>query len=134
MTWGRPDLDYETNLRHLSPDYTDADHTADSESGSVAVQLIPQLSAVDYRGLKKLEVPVFLFLGRYDYAVSSEVAFEWFENLEAPEKHAIWFEHSAHMMQFEQPGRFVLSLVREVRPVAESTGDLAPEDVAGIGP
>ena len=38
------------------------------------------------------------------------------------------------MMQFEQPGRFVLSLVREVRPVAESTGDLAPEDVAGIGP
>ena len=38
MTWGRPDLDYETNLRHLSPDYTDADHTADSESGSVAVQ------------------------------------------------------------------------------------------------
>lgn len=134
MTWGRPDLDYENSLRALSPEYSDADLRADEQSGAVVMQLIPQLADVDYRGATELDTPVFLFLGRYDYAVSSQIAFDWFNSLEAPCKQAIWFEHSAHMMQFEQPGRFIVSLVQEVRPIAEAAGDVAPEDVAGVGP
>jgi pimeloyl-ACP methyl ester carboxylesterase len=135
MTWGRETLDYETNLRQLSPDYHALDHQADAEgSVGVVMSLIPQLGDTDYRSLTKLDVPVFLFLGRYDHAVSSQIAFDWFETLDAPSKQAIWFEHSAHMMQFEQPGRFVLSLVQEVRPVAEAAGDVAPEDKPGVGP
>lgn len=134
MTWGRSSLNYENNLRSLSPEYSDSDLLADAQSGAVVMQLLPQLGGVDYRGVTELETPVFLFLGRYDHAVSSEIAFDWFSDLEAPYKQAVWFEHSAHMMQFEQPGRFVVSLVQEVRPIAEAAGDVAPEDVAGTGP
>lgn len=134
MTWGRSDLQYEINLRRLSPEYSDEDLVADQGSGAVAMQLIPELERVDYRGLTELQVPVFLLLGRYDHAVSSRIAFDWFNNLDAPFKRAIWFEHSAHMMHFEQPGRFVVSLVQEVRSIAEAAGDAAPEDAPGVGP
>lgn len=133
MTWGRPNLDYENNLRALSPDYTDADLNADSEIINVVVQLLPQLGGVDYRDVTKLEAPLFLFSGRHDYATPSEVSFAWFKDLEAPSKKIIWFEHSAHMMHFEQPGRFIYHLIQDVRPVAVQAGDAAPEDAPGTG-
>jgi hypothetical protein len=46
--------------------------------------------------------------------------------VEAPEKHLVWFEHSGHMPMLEEPGKFLVSLVRVVRPVAERAGDIAP--------
>jgi len=50
----------------------------------------------------------------------------WFETVKAPEKHLVWFEHSAHMPMTEEPGKFLLSLVRYARPIAEKAGDVAP--------
>ena len=134
MAWGRPNLDYETSLRLLSPDYSDADLAADIEAINVVMQLLPQLNDVDYRSLKKLELPIFLFSGRHDYAVPSEVSSTWFEELEAPEKRIFWFEHSAHMIQFEQPGKFVRHLVEDIRPLAVEVGDAAPDDEPGTRP
>jgi hypothetical protein len=46
--------------------------------------------------------------------------------VKAPEKHLVWFEHSAHMPMTEEPGKFLLSLVRCARPIAEKAGDAAP--------
>jgi hypothetical protein len=46
--------------------------------------------------------------------------------VKAPEKQLIWFEHSAHMPMTEEPGKFLLSLVRCARPIAEKAGDVAP--------
>ncbi len=134
MTWGRPNLDYEYNLRPLSPDYTDADLNADSEIINVVVQLLPQLGGVNYRDVTKLEAPVFLFSGRHDYATPSEVSFAWFKDLEAPAKKIVWFEHSAHMMHFEQPGKFIYHLIDDVRPIAVEAGDAAPDDASGTEP
>ena len=134
MAWGRENLDYEHNLRMLSPDYSDADLEASDLVVGVVMQLLPQLSGVDYRNVTELDVPVFLFSGRYDYATPSEVSFEWFENLAAPTKNIVWFEHSAHMMHLEQPGRFIVHLIRDVRPIAVRAGDAAPPDAAGVGP
>ena len=134
MTWGRPTLDYEYNLRPLSPDYDAEDLTADEASGAVVMALLPQLISLDMRDVTALDVPVILFLGRYDYATPSEVAFDWFQELDAPFKQAVWFEHSAHIMQLEQPGRFLTQLVSVARPLAVQAGDAAPEDSPGVGP
>ena len=51
-----------------------------------------------------------------------------FDMVKAPEKHLVWFEHSAHMPMSEEPGKFVLSLVRYARPIAEMSADVAPQE------
>lgn len=57
-------------------------------------------------------VPVFLFLGRYDYNTPSELAASYLDSLQAPLKGVVWFEHSAHFPFFEEPERFRRELVR----------------------
>lgn len=50
--------------------------------------------------------------------------------MEAPEKHLVWFEHSAHIPMTEEPGKFLLSLVRFARPIAEKAGSGEHMDTA----
>ena len=38
----------------------------------------------------------------------------------------VWFDNSAHLPMTEEPGRFLLSLTRYARPIAERAGDTAP--------
>jgi pimeloyl-ACP methyl ester carboxylesterase len=74
--------------------------------------------------------PEWLFaylLGRYDRNVNAEVAAAWFETVQAPEKHLVWFEHSGHIPVTEEPGKFLMSLVRYARTIAEKAGDKALE-------
>jgi proline iminopeptidase len=77
----------------------------------------------------KLTVPLILLEGRHDMNVNSEVAAEWFGTVKAPEKHLVWFEQVrtlGHMPMTEEPGKFLLSLVRYARPLAEQAGDTLP--------
>jgi proline iminopeptidase len=74
----------------------------------------------------QLKVPLILLEGRHDRTVNSDVAHDWFERVKAPQKHFVWFEHSAHEPESEEPGRFLLSLVRYARPITEKAGDVAP--------
>ena len=41
-------------------------------------------------------------------------------------KQLVWFEHSGHEAMNEEPGKFLVSLVRYARPFAEKAGDVAP--------
>ncbi|WP_428240832.1 alpha/beta fold hydrolase [Gynuella sp.] len=133
MAWGHSNIDYEFDLRTLSPAYSEADLNADSETVNVVLKLLPQLEGIDYRDTRNLDVPIFLFAGRHDYATPSAVSTEWLKALHAPTKHIVWFEHSAHMMHIEQPGRFLFHLIQDVRPIAVKAGDAAPEDAPGVG-
>ena len=81
-----------------------------------------RLLTLDLTAIRKLAVPLILFEGRHDRNVNSEVAAAWFDTVEAPEKHLVWFEHSAHIPMTEEPGKFLLSLVRFARPIAEKAG------------
>jgi hypothetical protein len=47
-----------------------------------------------------------------------DVTADWFAPVHAPEKNLIWFENPAHMMQIEEPGRVLMHLVEDVRPLA----------------
>ena len=69
---------------------------------------LPTLLALDLASNRKLAVPLILFAGRHDYNLNSEVAAAWFDTVDAPEKHLVWFEHSAHMPMTEEPGKFCL--------------------------
>jgi hypothetical protein len=37
----------------------------------------------------------------------------------APYKRIVWFERSAHMVPWEEPGKLLVSLLTHVRPLAQ---------------
>lgn len=117
----------------LSPEYTDADMEAFRKGPEYAFRLIfPELMAFSVLDLRRLECPIVLFSGRYDYNVNSDLGAEWLARLKAPAKEIVWFEHSAHLTMSEEPGRALVALVETVRPFAEKAGDVpAAERRAG---
>jgi len=61
----------------------------------------------------KVEVPVYFFEGRYDHLVSSHLALEYYNLLNAPQgKTLIWFENSAHRPQTEEPEKFLNEMIK----------------------
>ena len=123
----RRDNSADGDLSQLSPDYSDQEigHIWDGNKFATPY-LLPEVVTLDLSKANKLAVPLILFLGRHDRNVNAEVAASWFDAVEAPEKHLVWFEHSAHIPMTEEPGKFLLSLVRYARPIAEKAGDVAP--------
>ncbi len=82
----------------------------------------PQLAGINLEAqVPQLRVPVWFMLGREDYVTPSEIAARYFSTLEAPRKTLLWFEHSGHSPQFEEPGKFNSVLVQQVRTVATDT-------------
>ena len=123
----RRDNSADGDLSQLSPDYSDQEigHIWDGNKFATPY-LLPEVVALDLTKANKLAVPLILFLGRHDRNVNAEVAAAWFDAVKAPEKQLVWFEHSAHIPMTEEPGKFLLSLVRYARPIAEKAGDVAP--------
>lgn len=124
MVHNRRGGDAEAAAFALSPEYTDADIAAAWKGNHFSMQhLLADALTLDMSTTRQLKTPLFLFLGRHDYNVSSELAAEWFASVDAPQKKLIWFEQSAHEVMNEEPGKTLLSLVQEVRPIAEQAGD-----------
>jgi pimeloyl-ACP methyl ester carboxylesterase len=104
-----------------SPDYSPAAalRTVRGVTSSQAA-LLPLLAHTDLvTTLPTLEVPIILVQGRLDQVVPGSAAQRFCDALTAPSKQLIWFEHSAHTPQYDEPARFrdVLLTLR--------TGDLA---------
>ena len=117
----RHDQDDESHAGRLSPDYDDAEapHIFDGNAFSERF-LLADLLSLDLSSETKLDCPVILLEGRHDRTTNADLAHDWFERVRAPEKHFIWFENSSHEPEFEEPGKFLLSLVRYARPLASS--------------
>lgn len=63
----------------------------------------------------RLDVPVFFFLGRHDHTATASAAMaeRYFTAVDAPRgKRLVWFEHSGHWPQLEEPRRFQTELIR----------------------
>ena len=70
-----------------------------------------------------LDVPVVMFLGRYDRHTDSRLSAAYFDSLRATQKKVIWFEESAHNVPFEQPGLFNTTVVRELEAIGILVSD-----------
>lgn len=66
--------------------------------------------------VKELELPVYFVMGAYDYMTSVQSARNYFDQLEAPHKSFVVFEHSAHYPHFEEKERFLSWLNETVTP------------------
>lgn len=131
LTHGRQSYDYWENPERISPDYSEADFRAiDAASGFSLPKLLPQMATVNFDPLTRLGCPLIIFAGRYDYTTPSEPVRRWFDRVSAPRKQWVWFENSAHMMWAEEPGRVLVHLVQDARPLAAAVGDVAPEGAA----
>lgn len=45
------------------------------------------------------------------------------KQLKAPYKRMMWFERSAHMAPWEEPGKLLVSLLEVVKPLVKEDGD-----------
>ncbi len=71
----------------------------------------------------KLEIPVYVLLGKYDYTTSYALAKAYFHKLEAPLKGFYTYENSAHSPIFEEPERTREILSKDVLTGATSLSD-----------
>lgn len=102
----------------LSPEYDDEDRCAINQGNIFTLsRLLPEFLTVDFTNVRSFPIPVFMFMGRHDYTTPSAPTDIWLRQLDAPMKLGVWFEHSAHMIPWEEPGKFLISLVEYVRPV-----------------
>lgn len=81
-------------------------------------RLLPEFLNVDFKGVKSFPIPVFMLMGRHDYTTPSEPTDTWLKNVKAPVKKGIWFENSAHLIPWEEPGKMLVTLLNEVLPTA----------------
>ena len=111
----------ESDVATLSPDYTDEELSRiwDGNDFSESYLLVKLLS-LDLMGIRELGCPLIIFAGRYDFDVNAQLASDWFATVKAPAKKLVWFENSAHLPMTEEPGKFLISLVRYARPIAET--------------
>jgi len=111
----------------LSPDYSDeeAAHLYDGNGFSEGF-LLSGILSLDFTNVTRLDCPLIIFAGRHDRTVNSTVAKDWFDRVRAPAKKFVWFENSAHEIMIEEPGKLLLTLVDQVRPLATRAGDGAP--------
>jgi len=125
LTAFREDSTYYFRASRLSSDYTDRDRCAINE-GSVFTlgRLLDEYLEVDFKPVRTFPIPVVMLMGRHDYTTPSAPTAEWLEKVQAPYKHGVWFERSAHMAPWEEPGKTLVSLLQHVRPLA--TGETLP--------
>lgn len=116
----------EGDLADLSPDYTDAEigHIW-TGNGFAESYLLPGALGLDLSRTRTLACPLVVFAGRHDMNVNSQLAYDWFATVTAPEKHFVWFEHSGHLPMTEERGKYLVSLLQYARSIAERTGDAA---------
>jgi pimeloyl-ACP methyl ester carboxylesterase len=94
-------------------------------------QLWKDMQKIDLASqVPQVNVPVYFILGRHDLIVSSEIAAEYFETLEATEgKKLVWFEKSAHRPFAEEPHKFlsvVGQIIKDTHPYFDDYYDNLP--------
>jgi pimeloyl-ACP methyl ester carboxylesterase len=104
----------------LSPDYR-PDDVKNIDEGNLFTlgRLLPEFVTIDYSQVSTFPIPVVMFLGRHDYTTPTAPTEAWLRQVKAPYKQAVWFERSAHMAPWEEPGKTLVSLLRYLRPLAE---------------
>jgi pimeloyl-ACP methyl ester carboxylesterase len=91
-----------------SPDYAIGDVVRTFRGASAPpASLLADIAHLDLlREPYRLAVPVVTAHGRLDQVAPGDATQRWFDALEAPRKELVWFAHSAHTPQLDEPVRF----------------------------
>jgi proline iminopeptidase len=116
--YGKPDLDLFFRLSDWGAAYTSAEAAAQIPATQWGARAITGSPTDGAPPSPRYAVPMIFLMGRHDLHTSYASARALFDRIEAPHKRFITFERSAHMVMFEEPGRFLLALVTEVLPLA----------------
>ncbi|WP_292767465.1 alpha/beta fold hydrolase [Microbacterium sp. UBA3486] len=117
----RSDFAYFTDAAGLSPYYTTDERALIGVGQQVTMpHVLPALLSFDARAKTSFAVPMLQFLGRYDWTTPTAPVERWIDEVSAPSVDVVWFENSAHLCMFEEPGKFVVSLVDLALPHAPS--------------
>ncbi|MDW9378697.1 alpha/beta hydrolase [Chryseobacterium sp. JV558] len=109
---------YYFNAPLLYPEYTMNDAEAVGAGSLFTLEkVMDEFLNFDFSKVKNFPIPVFMFLGRHDYTTPTLPVVNWMKELKAPMKKNIWFEHSAHLIPAEEPGKMLLTFVNEIRPL-----------------
>jgi pimeloyl-ACP methyl ester carboxylesterase len=114
---------YFVEAEGLSPYYSDEElELIGVGQRGTMTKVLPQLLQFDARDRVTFDVPIVQFLGRHDWTTPTGPVERWIADVTAPAKDVVWFENSAHLCMFEEPGKFVVSLVNLVLPHAAPRG------------
>jgi len=123
--YGKRDFNLYFSLPDWGQEYTQADADAYLPALKWAEQAVmgaPRQPGARPAGRQGVySVPVILMMGRYDLHTPYEAARVWFDGISAPNKKFITFERSSHYPMFEEPGRFLATLLSEVLPLTGET-------------
>lgn len=118
---------YYHGASRLSPEYDSRAARAIDEGNRFTLsRVLDEFLSVDFDDVGRFPIPVVMFMGRHDYTTPSAPTAAWLSRLEAPCKQGVWFENSAHMIPWEEPGKLLVSLLEHVRPLV-SDGDGADD-------
>lgn len=68
-----------------------------------------------FEKVPRIEVPVYFLEGRHDYNTPWILVENYYKALDAPKgKSLIWFDNSAHMLNFEEPEKFAEVMINRV--------------------
>jgi len=79
--------------------------------------IYPQLVGMNFeKDIPKVEVPVYFLTGKKDYTTVQDIAYRYYEKLEAPIKKFYWFENEGHNNCYEDNKKFMDILTKEILP------------------
>jgi pimeloyl-ACP methyl ester carboxylesterase len=62
--------------------------------------------------LKKVDCPIYFFVGKNDIQTSTKITKEYFEKLKAPKKDLVLFENSAHQIHQDESEKFQNTIIQ----------------------
>ena len=125
----RYDIDAERNLEDtlrpvvlFAPDYSLHDiYSLLQGSKFIGNALYAEVLRYDARTLgPKFDVPFFIFNGDKDLVTPIDLAQQYFDTIEAPQKSFVVLDGGGHSAMLTMPDRFLDELVTRVRPLAVS--------------
>lgn len=78
-----------------------------------------------FKGVPKIEVPIYFFCGKYDLTVNIDLTREYYDYLDAPLKGFYTFQESAHAPLFEEPDLAMDVIASDVLNHAISLADIS---------
>lgn len=124
LTAYRTESPYYYRAPLLSPEYNDCDRAGIDRGNEFSLgRVLPEFLDVDFSQVREFPIPVLMFMGRHDYTTPSQPTADWLARVKAPYKQGVWFENSAHMVMWEEPGKWLVSMLQYVRPLADDTKD-----------